>query len=146
MKSKDKKILIFLLLLSIPIGCFIMPKSYNQFSELITFLSILIGFQITALSILFNSRILKILYDNKNKVYRTELNRLKSYFSYSIYFEIVSIVVLLIMQDNYLFSIKEWEFGIYKSYLVLPIITGSVYCFLKISNDFFRIFVLPRNE
>lgn len=146
MKSKDRNILILLLLLSIPIGYFILPKSYNQFSELITFLSILIGFQITALSILFNSRILKILYDNKNKVYRTELHRLKSYFSYSIYFEVTSIVVLLIFQDSYSYSFKNWDLSLYKSYFVLPIITGSIYCFLKISNDFFRIFVLPRNE
>jgi|SRR5690554_6701464 len=146
MKSKDKKILILLLLVSVPIGYLIMPKNYSQFSELITFLSILIGFQITALSILFNSRILKVLYDNKNKVYRTELHRLKSYFSYSIYFEIISIVALLILRDSYHFSLNEWTLSVYKSYLVLPIITGSVYCFLKISNDFFRIFVLPRNE
>lgn len=146
MKSNDKKILILLLLLSFPLGYFILPKCYGQFSELITFLSILIGFQITALSILFNSRILKVLYDNKNKVYRTELHRLKSYFSYSIYFEVISIVVLLILQDSYHFSIKDLEIEFYKSYLVIPIISGSVYCFLKISNDFFRIFVLPRNE
>ena len=146
MKSKDKITLIFLFLISGPVGYLIMPKSYSQFSELITFLSILIGFQITALSILFNSRILKVLYDKKNKVYRTELHRLKSYFSYSIYFEIISIVALLILRDSYLFSLNEWTLCVYKSYLVLPIITGSVYCFLKISNDFFRIFVLLRNE
>lgn len=146
MKSKDKKMLILLLLISIPIGYFIIPESYSQFSELITFLSILIGFQITALSILFNSRILTVLYDNKNNIYRTELHRLKSYFSYSIYFEIISIVALLILYDSYHFSINEWELSVYKSYFVLPVITGSVYCFLKISNDFFRIFVLPRNE
>lgn len=146
MKSKDKKILILLLLVSLPIGYFIIPESYGQFSELITFLSILIGFQITALSILFNSRILKVLYDNKNDVYRTELHRLKSYFSYSIYFEIISIVLLLILQDSYHISFNEWKLSVYKSYLVVPIIAGSVYCFLKISNDFFRIFVLPRNE
>lgn len=146
MRGKDKTMLILLLLLSILIGYFIIPKKYNQFSELITFLSILIGFHITALSILFNSRILKVLYDKKNKLYRTELHRLKSYFSYSIYFEIISIVVLLILHDSYYFSIKELELRFYKSYVVLPIVIGSVYCFLKISNNLFMIFVLPRNE
>lgn len=146
MKGRDRKVLILILLLSILIGYFIMPESYGQFSELITFLSILIGFQITALSILFNSRILKVLYDSKNNIYRTELHRLKSYFSYSIYFEIISIVVLLILRDSYIVSFNEWQLNFYKSYLVIPIITGSVYSFLKISNDFFRIFVLPRNE
>lgn len=146
MKSKDMRILVLLLLLSFPIGYFIMPESYSQFSELITFLSILIGFQITALSILFNSRILRVLYNNKNDVYRTELHRLKSYFSYSIYFEIISIVVLLILRESYNISINEFKLSLYKSYLVIPIIAGSTYCFLKISNDLFRIFILPRNE
>lgn len=146
MKGKDKKYLVLILLLSIMIGYFVIPKSYNQYSELITFLSIMIGFQITALSILFNSRILKVLYDKKNKDYRTELHRLKSYFSYSIYFEIISTVTLLIFQNSYVVCIMEREIILYKSYLVMPIITGSVYCFLKISNDLFRIFILPRNE
>ena len=146
MKGKDKIIFLLILIFSILTGYFIISNYYGQFSELITFLSILIGFQITSLSILFNSRILKILYINKNKYYKNELYRLKSYFSYSIHFEIISIVSLLILKDKYEFTI--WNLGMvfYKSYLVLPIISGSVYCFLKISNYFFKIFILPRNE
>ena len=38
---------------------------------------------------------------------RTDLHRLKSYFSYSIYFEIISIVALLILRDLFYHLIQE---------------------------------------
>lgn len=145
-KGIDNIIFYLIIIASLILGYFVIPSCYNYYSELITFLSILIGFQITALSILFNSRILKVLYDKKDKTYKTELHRLKVYFAYSIYFEITSIILLLVLQNEYEFTIINYDICFYKSFLVLPIIFGSVYCFLKISNDFFRIFVLPRNE
>jgi len=146
MKGKDRIFLIIIIALSFPLGYFIVPNCYKQYSELITFLSILIGFQITAISILFNSRILNTLYDNKNKFYGTELHKLKSYFKYSINFELTSIIIMLLLPSFISFHIFNKEFFLSKSILVLPTISGSVYCFLKISNELFRIFVLPRNE
>lgn len=146
MKGIDKTYFILILLLSIPIGYLILPKYYGQFSDLITFLSILIGFQITAISILFNSRIVNVLYDNKNKSYKTELHRLKSYFKYAINYELISVVLLLTFPKEFSFSIFDYQLIFYKSYFVLPIILCSIFCFLKISNEFFRIFILPRNE
>lgn len=146
MKGIDKTYFILILLISIPIGYLILPKCYEQFSDLITFLSILIGFQITAISILFNSRIVNVLYDNKNKSYITELHRLKAYFKYAINYELISVVLLLTFPKEFPLSIFNHQIMFYKSYFVLPIILGSIFCFLKISNEFFRIFILPRNE
>lgn len=146
MKGKDSICFLIIIGLSFPVGYFIVPNCYKQYSEIITFLSILIGFQITAISILFNSRILNTLYDNKNKVYGTELHKLKVYFKYSINFELTAIVLMLLLPNFINFCIINKEIYLSKSLLVLPTITGSVYCFLKTSNELFRIFILPRNE
>lgn len=146
MKGKDRIFFLIIIGLSFPVGYFIVPNCYKQYSELITFLSILIGFQITAISILFNSRILNTLYDNKNKIYGTELHKLKAYFKYSINFELTAIVLMLLLPNFINFCIINKEIYLSKSLLVLPTITGSVYCFLKTSNELFRIFILPRNE
>ena len=146
MKGFDKLILFLITGLSFPLGYFIIGDTYKNYPELITFLSILIGFQITSLSILFNSKILKALYDNKIKLYRTELHRLKEYFKYSVYFGVISIFLILILKDCYSITLFKKELCLFKSILVFPIINGSIYCFYKIANELFRIFVLPRNE
>lgn len=146
MKGIDRVLFYAILSLTSVLGWFIVSPCFKLYSELITFLSILIGFQITSISILFNSRILNVLYSSKNKVYQTDLHKLKAYFNNSIYFCLLSVVVLLLLPTCFNFTIRGYNIFIPKSILVLPILGGSTFGFIKISNELFRIFLLPRNE
>lgn len=143
MKGTDLKKFFFLLILSIILGFFIF-SNFEAYSDLITFLSITIGFEITSLSIIFGSSLKKKLYDNYNKDYGTELHRLRSYYRFSIYFEIFSILLVFIIPD---FEYKICsKLAISKSIIVLPILSSSFYCLIKTCNDLFRIFVFPTND
>jgi hypothetical protein len=150
MKGKDFYLFIVTLIISFVMGLFIISNCYDQYADLITFLSTLIGFQITSIAILFNSKILKTLFDTKNNVYITELNQLGAYFKYSIYSELLSVILMLVLpkelQINFSIQTVIIKFLIHKNWLVFPIIISSIYCFLKISKVLFNLFILPRNE
>ena len=55
MKGKEMKLFIIITLLSFIGGFWIYDKTYSDYTDLITFLSIMIGFKIASLAILFNS-------------------------------------------------------------------------------------------
>lgn len=134
MKGWDLKIFWLVLICSFIIGGYIFDKTYNEYSNIITFLSIMIGFKITSLSILFNSPLKKSLYDRKNLDYGTELHRLKDFYKHSLYFEVISVALLFLITSDM------------KYILVLPIIAGSIYCFYKTTRELLNIFVYPTNE
>lgn len=142
MKGKDLIIFIVIEVLSIVPGYYIF-RYFDSFSDLITFLSIIIGFEISSLAIIFNSPLKKALFDRKNKTYETELHRLKDYYQFSIIVSIVSICLLFCVPELHI-SIKT--FVLTKSILVAPILCGAIYCFYKLSLELFHIFVYPTNE
>ena len=117
---------------------------FNDYSGLITFLSVITGFEITSLSILFNSPLKKALYDRKIKLYRTELHRLRDLYRFSIFLSLLYIFIIMLTPD---FNIELCSIGnIDKSLLVLPILMTSMYCIIVLCDDLFRIFVYPTNE
>ena len=68
----------------------------NLYSNLITFISILTGFQITSFAMLFSSSIVKGLYkikDNENS-YITLKHRLKNYYKFAFNLALLSIVII----------------------------------------------------
>ena len=134
MKGLDLKLFWLVIISSFIIGLYLFDTKYNEYSNIITFLSIMIGFKITSLSILFSSPLKKSLYDRKNKDYGTELHRLKDFYKHSLSFEVISIIILFLMISNN------------KYIFVLPIITGTIYCFYKTTNELLKIFVYPTNE
>jgi len=142
MKGKDRIKLVLIIILSMILGIFISDKEFKAYSDIITFLSILLGFSITSISILFNSRIINLLFKESNKSYKTELHRLKDYFKNFLYFGLFSLVILILFPNK----VQIYCIEIYRSYLIYPILFGSVYCVHKIAKDIFRIFVIPRNE
>jgi len=146
MRKGDLIIFIVLTVVSLITGYYLIGCEFKEYATLISFLSIVFGFLITALSILYNSRLLNVLYDVKSKVYRTELRRLKAYFSFSLNFLILTIIVLLIIGNKINIEIMNYSFVFYKSWLVLPILVNTFYCFSKISNLLFKYFVIKRNE
>jgi len=70
MKGTDRILFYMVILLSFLIGLFVFDESFNSYSDMITFLSIMIGFTITSLSILYNSSLRKTLYDRKIRYYK----------------------------------------------------------------------------
>lgn len=134
MKGKDLIQFIVVIIISFIANNYFFDKSYDRYSDIITFLSIMIGFKITSLSILFNSPLKKALYDRENTEYRTELHRLKDFYKHSLYFEVVAVTVLFLTPDN-------WKFV-----FILPIIFGTVFCFYKTTQELLRIFVYPTND
>lgn len=146
MKGKDFKHFWYLLGGSFLIGIFILDEKFNQYSELVTFISIMIGFKITSLSIIFNSPIKKELYDRKISIYETELHRLRSFFWHSLIFEILAVFFLIVFPVSPLsFSNDYVTIEFKKAFLVFPILVGVIFCFFKIFHDLLKIFVYPTN-
>ena len=144
MRHRDLTIFVGLIVVSLIIGLFVWNYKFSEYSEIVTFLSIIIGFEITSLSIIFNTPLKKTLYDRKNKYYKTELHRLRDFYRFSIYVCLTSVVLVILIPE---FSFQLCEIVIIqKSLFVLPIMTSSVYCFLKLCNELLKIFVYPTNN
>jgi hypothetical protein len=147
MKGKDNIRFWIIIIFSIIIGYWVFDISFNRYSDLITFLSIMIGFKITSLSILFNSPLKKILFDRKVVKYGTELHRLKDFYKHSLIFEVSSVFLLFVIPEIiYSYSIKTHSIVIGRYLLALPILTGVIYCFIKVYFDLLKIFTHPTNN
>ena len=146
MKGKNLTYFWLIVIISMIGGLFLFDSNFNGYSDLITYLSIMIGFKISSLSILFNSPLRKKLWDaNQVKPYKTELHRIKDYYKHSIIFEVVS-VILIFVYPNCL-EVNFWNIiHLGKQSLVLPVLTGSAYCLYKTCKDLFRIFTYPTND
>lgn len=146
MKGTDNLIFWIIILFSFFCGYFIFDYSFNRYSDLTTLLSIMIGFKITSLSILFNSPLKKVLYDRKIKKYETELHRLKCFYQHSLYFEVFSVFLLFIIPKcSYTMVLFNHNICIGRYLLVFPVLTGVMYCFFKVYKDLLVAFVYPTN-
>jgi len=147
MKGKDLKIFWIVTIISFLVGLFIFDEKFDKYSDLITFLSIIIGFKISSLSILFNSPLRKTLWDlNKVKPYKTELHRIKDYYKHSIIFEMISIILIFAIPECFTIDLLHNYVHLGKQSIVFPILIGSAYCLYKICKDLFRIFTFPTNN
>lgn len=146
MRGRDKYIFYFIVIVATICGSFIIEKNYSSFSDIITFLSIIIGFEIASLAIIFNSPIKQVLYQRTIKVYRTELHRLRDFYRFSIVINIISVLIVLLIPEFHIeFSFLNHSIEIYKSIFVLPILSSVVYCFLRLLCELLKIFVYPIN-
>ena len=145
MKGIDKFLFYIIIFLSFIIGVFVFDKSFNSYSDIITFLSIMIGFKITALSILYNSPLKKTLYDRKIKYYKTELHRLKDFFKQALFFEVASVMLLFVIPEQTSIVFLTYKILIRKHMIIFPILIGTIFCFYKVCNELFKIFVYPTN-
>lgn len=146
MKGRDFWWLVVVIAISLIMGLFWFNSTFEGYSDLITFLSIMIGFKISSLSILFNSPLRKALRDKDKgcKPYRTELHRIKDYYKSAIAFEVMSVVLMFVYPTCWQFDWWRIHFG--KQSFVLPILVGSTYCLYKVCKDLFRIFTYPTND
>ena len=148
MRERDLILFVIILLVAFVAGIFLIDKTCINYSDIITFLSIIIGFEITSLSILFNSPLKKKLFDNKLPRYKTELHRLAYYYKQSFVFGIISIMFIFLFPENLKLDIciKYMSIILGKQSAIYPILAGVVYCFYKICKDLFRIFTFPTND
>lgn len=147
MKGKDNILFWIIISLSLIIGAVVYDISFDDYGDIITFLSIMIGFKITSFSILFNSVLKKTLYDRKINKYGTELHRLKDFYKHALLFEAISVLVLFIIPDKlYLVSVKSYSLLIGRYLFILPILLGVFYCFYKILFEMLKIFTYPTND
>lgn len=142
MKGLDKIKFILIETASIFAGFLIFDSKFNAYSELIIFLSIMLGFLIVAISVIFNSPLKKVLYNLQNKSYRTELHRLKSHFHFSAWLIIIYMLMIFLIPKS---GITIFTFELEKHLIVMPILIGSILCFHKIYNELLKIFVYPTN-
>ncbi|MCQ2224202.1 MAG: hypothetical protein MJZ14_00570 [Paludibacteraceae bacterium] len=143
MKGKDLFWFILLVIISPFASILLFDSDFNMYSDLITFLSILIGFEIASLSILFNSPLKKTLYDRTIKRYTTELHRLRDFYRFALVVELVDICIIFII-PSFSYTIHNIQLG--KNVIILPVLASSIYCFYKICEDLFQIFVYPTND
>jgi len=146
MKGKDLTYFWLIIIISTIGGFFLFDSDFNGYTDLITYLSIMIGFKITSLSILFSSPLRKKLWEaNQVRPYKTELHRIKDYYKHSIIFEVVSVILIFVFPIC--LEVDLWNIiHLGKQSLVLPILTGSAYCLYKTCKDLFRIFTYPTND
>jgi hypothetical protein len=146
MKGNDNLCFWALIIFALLLGGWIYDSSFEGYSDLITFLSIMVGFKITSFSILFNSPLKKTLYDRKIQKYGTELHRLKDFYKHSLFFEVISILLLFLMPDDLQINLYFKTIILGRHLLVLPILVGVFYCFYKVYYDLLKIFAHPTNN
>lgn len=111
---------------------------------MVVFLSITIGYQITSVSILYNSKILKLLHKQYNQLYNNDLNMLASYYKKTIFTGLFLVIILIFIKDSFCYSIFNLKIRLYNIYV--PISFYIIIYFIKANLVFFKIFVIPRNE
>lgn len=147
MKGKDNILFWLIIASSIIAGYWVFDVAFERYSDLITFLSIMIGFKITSLSILFNSPLKKTLFDRKIEKYGTELHRLKDFYKHSLIFEVITVFLIFVIPDTICsFLIKSENIIIGRYLLVLPTLNGVLFCFIKVYFDLLKIFTHPTNN
>ncbi len=145
----------FLLILTIVIILTIFfDTNKSAFNEIITFISIAIGFSITSLSIIATSKFSKNLYNKESKKdnSKTLLHELVDDFQYSIYLFTSTICLILLLKfinlDEY--NLRFWKIEIdFIEVLVnfcwsLTII--SIYEFIKLFNLFSKYVIKSAKE
>lgn len=119
----------------------------NIYSNLITFISILTGFQITSFATLFSSSMVKGLYkikDDENP-YITLKHRLKNYYKFAFNLALLSIVIIFILEIFKPNHITTPLMIINLSWIsrsaVFAIIASNIFANYKTMNMLYKIFI-----
>lgn len=139
---KRHKIIAVLIFLVFSLISYFTHISYNNefVSNSVTFLSILIGFTITSLSLLFSSSTVKNFYDKVDGENHsiTQLHRLKNYYKTSILISVSSVAVFLFL------TLLQPEFLIY--HILLGTIAVNIYLFIILFLFFLNLFVYENSR
>lgn len=144
MKNRILLLLIVISILTAIIGYFIIPNTFNRYSDLVTYVSIMIAGNTAMFSLLFTSRFKRLLFNMKDKSYITQLHRIKSYFKASFIFDNFSIFLLFIIPDH--LNLNLVFIQVQKNIIVLPTIAGSLFLTYYIFKTMLDLFSFPTNE
>ncbi|WP_279034433.1 hypothetical protein [Lactobacillus intestinalis] len=114
-------------------------------SDLITFLSIMVGFFMTALSLLFSSPLYKVLQKRDREGYPNKWIEIVDKYSIATIFSIISVLVLLINIKVHPFYILRFKIIVQVSKIYFSITTVSIYLFIDISLVLFKNLKFPIN-
>jgi hypothetical protein len=141
LNKKDTFALWAVVLLSAIIGIFgkyEIPLSI--YSDLITFLSILVGFQVAAFAMLFSSPTVKALYeikDAENK-YITLKHRLKNYYEFAFSLSLISILLIFMLE---IFNLNILWIN---RAVILSIITSNIFIHYRTMRFLYKVFIKDR--
>lgn len=142
-RIKDRHIILISIIVLILLSIFFIDFSFVEISNLTVFISIITGYQITSVSILYNSRILHILHKERDREYLNLLNRVAFYYKNTIFSGIIFVLYLIFIPE---FKINFKYFIINNSSFYVAFSFYILYYFVKVNLIFFKIFVIPRNE
>lgn len=149
MYKKDKILCAIIFSLSFGINYFLKLKSVNMASDILTIISILLGFYISAISTLFGSEIMHEYANVQDKKIpsQTKLGTLIKYFKNSVniafFTIIIALICLLFKGKDYLkeYHIKELASAVLTSSTFL-----SLFLFLLLMKVFFALFYNESNK
>ena len=126
----------FILILSVVYSYFIRPQFDT--TNVITFLSIIMGFQITAFALLFSSDTVHLLYKQKDKEFPqlTLKHRLKNYYKNSFNTLLISIIILLLCPSHWMLL----------NLVTLPIILVNSYMLYTTNEYLYKIFIKEKEH
>ncbi|MBR1648110.1 MAG: hypothetical protein IJ689_00755 [Alphaproteobacteria bacterium] len=136
-------ILIFSVIITVLFASDIKKYQYD-YSAIITFISVIVGFLCTGFSILFNSTFIDSLYhikDDENKQISLK-HRVKNYFLFAFKYSIFSVMVLLLYPK----SIDIHGLRLWKQYFVIPIVVSNSVLYLIFINYLSKIFIKNKGK
>ena len=142
MVKKDKIMFGIVLIITICITYYFhseIKKETYDYSAIITFISVVVGFLCTGFSILFNSSFIESLYhiqDEENKQISLK-HRIKNYFLFAFRYSIFSVILLLLYPK----TINIYSFQLSKEYLVVPVVISNSFLYLIFINYLSKIFI-----
>ncbi|GEM_PF-919779 len=113
------------------------------YSDLITFISILMGFQITSFSMVFISPVVKKLYnikDNENG-YITLKHRLKNYYKFAFNVALLSIITIFVLNIFNPTQIGTINLSWIKRAAIFSIIASNIFANYRTMNFLYKIFI-----
>ncbi|WP_297951404.1 hypothetical protein [uncultured Lactobacillus sp.] len=134
-----------ILIITYGIGCWLNINLNNK-SDLITFLSIMMGFFMTALSFLFSSPLYEILQNKERKGYPNKWVEIVDKYFIAVTFSMIFILLLLISWKIPEFSIYKFKIKIQEKKIYFGMTCASIYLFSNISWVFFKNLKFPINQ
>ena len=126
-------------------GNLTLGEDYSGYSEVILFVSVIIGFQTTALVIIFSSPLKRDLWNLKNERHGTELHRLAFDFRVAFAVNIIMVFSLIALpvelQTDLEFTNVRW-----KTFFVFPALSIAAATFWIMLNRLLRLLVIPTND
>lgn len=142
MDKKDCIIILILFLLSILFYFLNFEYTSNFYSNIITFLSIIIGFTITSISVLYNTNCIKRFSKISKRNGTTVLSNLGNYYKIHIYFS--TILVLFYILEELL--VTKYENLYFITCLNIPLLLIDFFITYILISFFIKLFLNPNYE